>query len=326
MLTNGFPEEIKRLCSLICGDDAWFVWVDSRTETRFISAEVQRPCSVEERVLLKIPGQQHRESVFSLPDSHLLLSSTGYTGKLLFLQCELDQTQLLIALPAGKQLLLEKLLLLILDRHREWQLRQQLSKLVEQQQQQIRAAEERLRALHQQRAQQVRQLLNDWLISKTPLTVVADESLYTCFDFSMSDHDIRSQLEGALQLAQFIQPGSTHYQLSAVHIQPVEMPEKTAVNAPLNSNQRVELLLDKYEASARTARQKGLVVNGKTIAENLQPSISPPAITDALKKNRKAISGLLEEYPEKWGLLRKHLKPVKELSERAFYRSFDANS
>lgn len=324
MLANGFPEEIKRLCSLICSDGDWFVWIDSRTGARFISQHEQRHCPVEERVLLKNIARQHPEGPFSLPDPHLLLTSVK-AGKLLFLQHQSEQVQLLVALPAGQQLLLQKLVLLLLDRYREWQLRQQLAKLVEQQQQQIRRAEERFRALQQQREQQVRLLVNGWLAAQAPLSVIADESLYNCFDSALTDQQIRTQLENAFRLAQFIQPGSSFYQLSAVHVQPAEAPVSTTVNAPLNSHQRVELLLDKYEASARTVQQKGLVVNGKTIAAHLQPSISPPAITDALKKNRKAISGLLGQYPEKWSLLRKYLKPVKELSERSLFQSLDTH-
>jgi hypothetical protein len=327
MLTNGFPAEVKRLCSLICSDARWFIWLHSRAEAHFISPEELRFCSVEERVLLKNLGQAHSDGSFSLPESHVLHQFIGAGGqRLLFLHGHFGETTVLLALPAQQELLLEKIVLLISDRWREWQLKQQLSRLVEQQQQQLHQAEERYRSLYQQREEQVRQLLQRWADEQSPALITFHESIYTRFDFSLSDLQIRQQLDNALQLVQFIQPENPAFQLSAAHIQPMEQPVNSTVNVPLSANQRVELLLDKYEASARIAQQKGLVVNGKTIAEHLQPSISPPAITDALKKNRKAIGNLLEQYPEKWNLLRKYLKPVKELSEHAFYKAFDASS
>lgn len=323
MQPNGFPEEVKRLCSLICGETTWSAWVYSRSEATYLSARALRSCTIEERVLLKNLEQSHRSDAFSLPDGHVILQFTSASEqRLVFQHGQCGELTFLLALPVAQHNLLSLTLLLIGDRWKEWQLRLQLSKLVENQQQRILQAEERYRTLHQHREQHIRQLLQDWAQSQVPSAIVFDETIYTAFDFALADTQIREQLDHALQLAQFIQPGTSFFTLSAAHLQPVA-PIPATIHTPLSSNQRVELLLDKYETSARLAQQNGFIVNGKTIAEHLQPSISPPAITDALKKNRKAIGQLLEQYPEKWSLLRKYLKPVKELNESAFYRAID---
>jgi hypothetical protein len=191
--------------------------------------------------------------------------------------------------------------------------------LIDTQQQQIQQLEERNQLLLQRREQSVRQLVQQWCAEQSGIQILFDDGCYKLLEESGSEYDIRSQLDQALRLVRFTHPGNQFYRITAAHLQIVpKTPEVTQV--PLNPNQRVELLLDKYEASARVAQQRGYTVNGKTIAEHLQPSISPPAITDALKKNRKAISNLLEQYPERWGLLRKYLKPVKELNEHRLFQ------
>jgi len=78
---------------------------------------------------------------------------------------------------------------------------------------------------------------------------------------------------------------------------------------------KVYLLLDRYEDGAVQALQKGLVVNGKNVAANLDEPVSPPAITDALKKNQKRIRFLLNEYPHHWSNIRKGLRPLALLDE-----------
>lgn len=319
MLTNGFPEEIKRLCSLICDAHPWFVWLHTGSETCFISEKGIRRCTPEERSLLKnLPAAQTAET-FLLPSGHVLESifAIGQANKLTFLQTVTTETTFLVAAP-GNGISTERLTALILDRQREWSLRLQLSRLIEQQQQHIRQLEERCSTLLLQRESHLRQLFSDWTAKQLPITVLFDAGIFSAADPVISDNQLLAQLDNALRLAQFAQPGKLAYQLTAAHLQPIER-TNTAMPAPLSTNQRVELLLDKYEASARLAQQNGLAVNGKTIAGHLQPTVSPPAITDALKKNRKAIGQLLGQYPEKWTLLRKYLKPVKELSERRLY-------
>lgn len=319
MLTNGFPEEIKRLCSLICDGQSWFVWLDAGTETCFIFENGIRRCTPEERFLVKNLPVSGMSPAFNLPSGHVLETAfpIGQAHKLSFLHTSAADTSFLVATVASNNLA-DKLAALLLDRQREWSLRLQLSRLIEQQQQRIQQLEERNASFLQQREQHLRQLFSDWASRQLPVTVLFEPAIFDAADPALSDSQLLLQLDNALLLAQFAQPGKLAYQLTAAHLQPV-VQTGSMTPSPLNAHQRVELLLDKYEASARLAQQNGLAVNGKTIAGHLQPTVSPPAITDALKKNRKAIGQLLGQYPEKWLLLRKYLKPVKELSERRLY-------
>ncbi len=78
-------------------------------------------------------------------------------------------------------------------------------------------------------------------------------------------------------------------------------------------NDKVFELLDKLESAAKVIEANGLVVNGKLIAQYLTPPVSPPAITDILKKNSIKIESKMKEFPSKWTLIRKYLKPLREI-------------
>lgn len=86
----------------------------------------------------------------------------------------------------------------------------------------------------------------------------------------------------------------------------------------INSTSRISvdkttLLLEKYEVAAQKVHQQGLPVNGKNIGAFLEPKISPPAISDAIKKNSERIKTLFIENPSKWLSIRTSLKPLREI-------------
>jgi len=92
----------------------------------------------------------------------------------------------------------------------------------------------------------------------------------------------------------------------------------TNVHAKDNSrtdSDKVFNLLNRYETSAETVQSKELAINGKNVAKFLDPPVTPPAITDAVKKNEKRIRFLLHQYEDKWQLIRKFLKPIERLDE-----------
>lgn len=320
MFPSGFPDELRRLCSLVYGDHVFALWFFSGAEAAVVTLTGVRECSVEENVLLHQLAASMTEKQFLLPASHVLLrNELTVNGDFIAHRQMIGTSTLIIASATNQSFRNELVLNLIRDKEQEWQLRQHLAQLIDTQQQQIQQLEERNQLLLQRREQSVRQLVQQWCAEQSGIQILFDDGCYKLLEESGSEYDIRSQLDQALRLVRFTHPGNQFYRITAAHLQIVpKTPEVTQV--PLNPNQRVELLLDKYEASARVAQQRGYTVNGKTIAEHLQPSISPPAITDALKKNRKAISNLLEQYPERWGLLRKYLKPVKELNEHRLFQ------
>lgn len=72
-------------------------------------------------------------------------------------------------------------------------------------------------------------------------------------------------------------------------------------------------MLDRFEEAVRTALLRGQSVTGVNVGSNLNPSISAPAISDALKKHGPKIVSLMNEYPDKWNALRQHFKPVQNI-------------
>lgn len=74
-------------------------------------------------------------------------------------------------------------------------------------------------------------------------------------------------------------------------------------------------LLDRYELASTELQSRNQAINGKNVAKQLDPPVTPPAISDAVKKNEKRIRFLLTQYSDKWPLIRKHLKPVERLND-----------
>ncbi|PKP23970.1 MAG: hypothetical protein CVU06_05695 [Bacteroidetes bacterium HGW-Bacteroidetes-22] len=74
---------------------------------------------------------------------------------------------------------------------------------------------------------------------------------------------------------------------------------------------RTTALLDRFELAARRVIDARESLTGQNLGKACIPSISAPAISDALKKHRDRIILLLKRYPDRWVLLRTHFKPVQ---------------
>ncbi|MDH4473650.1 MAG: hypothetical protein QE487_13655 [Fluviicola sp.] len=315
-----FSAEATHLFSQIYGESTWFAWISAGSETRFIDSGNNRICNTEERFFLLQQVQTFASEPFSLPDNHSFyrFSGTEPNSKPTFQFIDLNEIQVLIAVSTDKSALLSLSLSLLKEKLNDWQWRIQAGELIERQQQQIVVLEQKLQTTQSSSHQRMTRLLTQWKRMQT-VEIVFPPDFYNALDASLTESELIQQLDSALQLARFTQPASTVISLNPTHLSPktpLPIAESPRILSP---NQRAVLILDKYEAAARMAQHSGLIVNGKTIAAHIQPSISPPAITDALKKHRKGIALALEEYPEKWGLLRKYLKPVKELNEHSFF-------
>ena len=109
---------------------------------------------------------------------------------------------------------------------------------------------------------------------------------------------------------------NNEFEFQLIHFKLIEN-EKSNLNhsndLPFTNQDKVIELLDKLETAAKLIESKGLVINGKLIAQYSLPPVSPPAITDILKKNINKIETKLKESPERWLLIRKYLKPLREL-------------
>lgn len=127
-------------------------------------------------------------------------------------------------------------------------------------------------------------------------------------------NELQQILERALQLELIGQFGQRTIQLSTLYIQPIQDQRNPKLSAAQESKfDKIMLLLNKYEQAARELIDNGSPVNGKFIAQQLQ--VTPPALSDAIKKAASKINVLLLNYPERWPLIRQFLKPIQRIEE-----------
>lgn len=73
-------------------------------------------------------------------------------------------------------------------------------------------------------------------------------------------------------------------------------------------------LLDKYENAAQLLMTRNEPLTGARLGMACETPISAPAITDSLKKHRTKILYLFDKYPEKWEVIRREFRPVRNIS------------
>jgi len=95
-------------------------------------------------------------------------------------------------------------------------------------------------------------------------------------------------------------------------LNPTEIIEKSVVSN-IEKHGNVIEMLDKYEAASILADQKGMKINGTTVARLCKPSITPAAITFNLKKYTNVINLLVNKYNHKWPTIKEHFKPLKNV-------------
>lgn len=82
-------------------------------------------------------------------------------------------------------------------------------------------------------------------------------------------------------------------------------------------------MLDRYEAAAQVAQQKGLSVIGKNIGMCCSPSVSNASITDALNKHAKKMFELFKRFPNRWHIIRNEFRSVANIMEKESTRRRD---
>lgn len=130
-----------------------------------------------------------------------------------------------------------------------------------------------------------------------------------------TDQTLKRTLTHAAELervTQFMKPSIT---ISGSFLEKQESkgtPDSSSVSSKYD---KTIALLDKYESAAMELTKEQIPVNGKHIAERLQ--VTPPALTDAVKKSTMKIKILLENHTERWPLIRQYLKPVHRIDARS---------
>ena len=69
-------------------------------------------------------------------------------------------------------------------------------------------------------------------------------------------------------------------------------------------------LLDKLEEAAVRVVNNSEDLTGVNVGKACSRAISAPAISDALKKHKNKINTLLDEFPDRWKLIREEFKPL----------------
>jgi hypothetical protein len=136
--------------------------------------------------------------------------------------------------------------------------------------------------------------------------------------------DIGSLKPVILQAARYAETmdleGTTDVLISDFHLvmddrkepKPKEVLPGPIGDVPVKYN-KTFLLLDRLENAARHVKSKNMLLTGANIGHELPTPVSPPAITDALKKHRQKILFLFSEYPERWEIIRTEFRPVQNI-------------
>ena len=75
----------------------------------------------------------------------------------------------------------------------------------------------------------------------------------------------------------------------------------------------VAAFLDKYEMAIELVLKDGEEVKSKTVGKKLENEIMESAISQAIRGRRRKIYFLLNQYKDKWPLMRKHFRPIQNV-------------
>lgn len=304
---------IQTLLPLIHGEKDWCAWFSDQTDSLHLTSNHQRPQSLEERILVKHLSTQLTPPFISITTSHLCFQfieeSSNKINQLYCIQTE--SFELVIAGKAATEQQIASIQTAFQQESRKMQLKKQSFQLIQRLQENKQLLQQQIELYKEQHKVALQSQVNQWIHNQKQEISVAP-GVIELFLQSPTPIAVQSVLDQALQLALYTQID----QHSPITLQEehIEL-QATAIKSQLSNRlyTRAELLLDKYETSAQRINLKKAVITGRTLAEHLEPPVSPPAITDAIKKNRKAIAQAMQQYPDRWPLIRNYLKPLKDL-------------
>ncbi|MFO7613280.1 MAG: hypothetical protein R6W71_01425, partial [Bacteroidales bacterium] len=98
-----------------------------------------------------------------------------------------------------------------------------------------------------------------------------------------------------------------------------QLPEDAAQNVKkIDSRQsRAMQLLDRLEKAAISLKSRNVPLTSANVGQALDAPVTAPAITDALGKSRDVIRRLLDQYPDKWEIIRKEFRPLINQMEKS---------
>ena len=107
-----------------------------------------------------------------------------------------------------------------------------------------------------------------------------------------------------------------------------QLPEDSAQNVKkIDSRQsRAMQLLDKLEKAAISLKSRNVPLTSANVGQALDAPVTAPAITDALGKSRDVVRRLLDQYPDKWEIIRKEFRPLINQMEKSTQVQFREES
>lgn len=91
-----------------------------------------------------------------------------------------------------------------------------------------------------------------------------------------------------------------------------KMPEEVIDGLPQRMI-KTHLLLDRLEHAAAGIKHRKDTLTSANVGKEFPTPISAPAITDALRKHKKRIIQLFDQYPDKWEIIRHEFRPIQNL-------------
>jgi hypothetical protein len=76
---------------------------------------------------------------------------------------------------------------------------------------------------------------------------------------------------------------------------------------------KTHLLLDKLERAASGLKERKVSLTSANVGRECPTPISAPAISDALKKHKKRIIQLFDQFPDKWEIIRNDFRPIQNI-------------
>lgn len=76
---------------------------------------------------------------------------------------------------------------------------------------------------------------------------------------------------------------------------------------------KTAILLDKLETAASIVKSKNMLLTSSNLCGEYPTSMTPPAITDALKKHRPKILYLFSAFPSQWVIIRNEFRPIQNI-------------
>jgi len=67
------------------------------------------------------------------------------------------------------------------------------------------------------------------------------------------------------------------------------------------------------ENAALNVKSKNKMLTSSNLGNEFPTPITPPAISDALKKHRTKILFLFKEYPHRWEIIRSEFRPIQNI-------------